>query len=266
MELFVKVICIHLNSHNVNLLTFCCSAVDTIMQDSEIHNVFCIIRPPGHHAGVDGLVGKSVSQGFCLVNNIAIGARFALKQYSDTIKKVAIIDFDVHHGDGTENIVSGDNSIFFASLHAFDGEFYPGSGSFSFPSSGNVFNVPLELGYSSVEFLNALENSVIPSLRQFGPDMIFISAGFDARHGDAITEVRGSKGLSEDDYYRATLSITNLAWELCDGRVVSALEGGYGTDFLASCTVAHSCGMMDSSFMRKLSHNKSRILNQNMSK
>jgi acetoin utilization deacetylase AcuC-like enzyme len=224
-------------------------AVDSVMKsDSNLRNSFCIVRPPGHHAGKEGLVGDSVSQGFCLVNNIAIGAYYALKTYPDRIKRVAIVDIDVHHGDGTQHIVAGNNDILFISLHAYDGEFYPRTGSWEERAEcTNILNIPLEVDFNADIFFRGFMAVGYPALVEFQPDMIFVSAGFDARKGDSLTPHRNHLGLIDEDYYKIALKLGNLAYELCHGRLVSALEGGYGSEFLAQCTVGYSSGLVDAS-------------------
>jgi acetoin utilization deacetylase AcuC-like enzyme len=227
-------------------------AVDAVMNPhGNLRNAFCIVRPPGHHAGKEGIVGNSVSQGFCLVNNIAIGAFYALKHFPETIHRVAIVDIDVHHGDGTQHIVSGNPDILFISLHAYDGEFYPRTGSLEEGiDSGNIVNIPLQVDFGSKLFFQGFHSIGRPALLEFKPDMIFVSAGFDARKGDSLTPYRNHSGLLEEDYYAIALELGNLAYELCEGRLVSALEGGYGSEFLAQCTVGYSTGLLDAAMTR----------------
>jgi acetoin utilization deacetylase AcuC-like enzyme len=233
------------------MLPYYFSAIDVVMDEtSSIRNAFCIVRPPGHHAGRDGLVHDSASQGFCLVNNIAVGAFYALKKFPETIRRVAIVDIDVHHGDGTQQIVAGHDNILFISLHAFDGDFYPRTGNWEEGVEvDNVFNIPLELDFGSEVFFRAFMSIGYPAICQFAPDLIMVSAGFDARKGDTLTPHRNHKGLMEEDYYKIAETLGRLAFEVCDGRLVSALEGGYGTEYLAQCTVAHTCGLMDSTLI-----------------
>jgi acetoin utilization deacetylase AcuC-like enzyme len=231
--------------HSNLLFSESLSAIDQVMDDSvSIKNAFCIVRPPGHHAGRDGLVHNSISQGFCLVNNIAIGAVYALQTYPEKIKKVAIVDIDVHHGDGTEHIVAGRNDILFISLHAFDGEFYPRTGNNK--PARNIINCPLELRYGGELFFDAFMTHGHHALLKFKPDLILISAGFDARMGDVLTPFRFHRGLTAEDYYKMSVLLGKMASKLCDGRIVSALEGGYGTENLAECAVAHTSGLLDS--------------------
>lgn len=200
-------------------------AVDEVMA-GHARNAFCAIRPPGHHAEP----GRAM--GFCLFNNIAIGALHARAVHG--IKHPAVIDFDVHHGNGTQDIFAGDAGLFYASTHQFP--FYPGTGS---PAdrgvAGNIVNACLPDGAGSAEFRQTFFEVVMPALTQFDPDFIFISAGFDGHIADPLAGLR----LTEDDFAWATGELVRFAEDHCQGRVVSSLEGGYDLGALASCTRAH---------------------------
>ena len=200
-------------------------AVDEVMS-GHARNAFCAIRPPGHHAEP----GRAM--GFCLFNNVAVGALHARAVHG--IKRPAVIDFDVHHGNGTQDIFAGDPGLFYASTHQFP--FYPGTGS---PAdrgvAGNIVNGCLPDGAGSAEFRHTFFEVVMPALTQFDPDFIFISAGFDGHAADPLAGLR----LTEDDFSWATGELVRFAEDHCQGRVVSSLEGGYDLGALASCTKAH---------------------------
>lgn len=202
-----------------------CDAVDWVME-GENRQAFCAVRPPGHHAEYDNAMG------FCLFNNIAVAARYALKQYE--LSRVAIIDFDVHHGNGTENIIAGDKRILMCS--SFQHPFYPHSGS---PvSASNILSAPLKAGATGEEF-RAKVTYWFDALRNFMPQLILISAGFDAHAEDAMGQLR----LREDDYHWVSKQLRNVADEVCHGRIVSMLEGGYNHSALGRSVVAHIKGL-----------------------
>jgi len=200
-------------------------AVDEIMA-GRARNAFCAIRPPGHHAEPDRAMG------FCLFNNIAIGALHARAVHG--IKRPAVVDFDVHHGNGIQDIFAADPGLFYASTHQYP--LYPHTGA---PGergvSGNIVNACLPEGAGSVEFRHAFSETIMPALAQFDPDFIFISAGFDAHAADPLAGLR----LSDDDFGWATHQLVRYAEDHCQGRVVSSLEGGYDLGALASSTRAH---------------------------
>ncbi|UDM16727.1 histone deacetylase family protein [Vogesella sp. XCS3] len=197
-------------------------AVDMVM-NKEAPNAFCAIRPPGHHAE------SNKAMGFCFFNNIAVGIAHALSQYR--LERVAIIDFDVHHGNGTEEIFHDDPRVMMVSI--FQHPFYPYSG--DNPMGSNMHHVPMKAGSGSREFREAVEYLWLPQLREFQPQMIFISAGFDAHREDDM----GSLGLVEADYEWVTRQLMIVAAECCEGRIVSALEGGYDLSSLARSVAAH---------------------------
>jgi len=197
-------------------------AVDLVMQEA-VKQAFCSVRPPGHHAE------RSCSMGFCIFNNVAIGAYHALETYD--LQRVAIVDFDVHHGNGTEDIVSGDERILFCST--FQHPFYPHSGYQS--SAENVVNVPLAKGSTGEAFREAVYNMWLPRLRAFEPQLILVSAGFDAHQADDMAGLN----LIDDDFRWVTQKICEVAEESGHGRVVSSLEGGYDLQALARSVEAH---------------------------
>jgi len=220
-----------------------CEAVDYVMQGRSC-NAFCCVRPPGHHAGRRGLALGAESNGFCILNNVATGCAYARVMYP-SVKRVVVLDFDVHHGNGTEEILQGDHETLFLSVQRHGGNFFPClSGATC--SEGNVCNVGLPEGYSSEAFRHALKRTILPKLHGFRPDLILVSAGFDGHSSDPI----GGAKLEEDDFAWATARILQVAEVHCKGRVVSVLEGGYNARApeggLASCVSAHVkilCGL-----------------------
>lgn len=197
-------------------------AVDLVMTD-ERKQVFCCTRPPGHHAG------KSRASGFCIFNNVAVGAAYAMEQYD--VQRVAILDFDVHHGDGTEEIFSGDNRVLFGS--SFQHPFYPFSGAQT--DIPNIINLPLPSGTTGAQWRTAIEKEWLPRLETFKPELIIISAGFDSHWQDEM----GGFQLLEADYIWFTQEMGNLAKKYADGRLISCLEGGYDLSSLGRSAVAH---------------------------
>jgi len=205
-----------------------CAAVDAVMA-GEVTNAFCAVRPPGHHAE------PARAMGFCLFGNVAVGALHARAAHG--LRRVAVVDFDVHHGNGTEATAVGDPDFFFASSH--QAPLYPGTGLKD--CDGHVINVPLDPGSGSAIFRSAYENRIFPALSAFKPDIILISAGFDAHELDPLAGLR----LTEEDYAWVTREICALARDLCHGRVVSALEGGYHLEALARSAAAHMEALME---------------------
>jgi len=206
-------------------------AVDMVL-DGTVKNAFVACRPPGHHAE------ETTAMGFCFFGNVVIGARHALKAHG--LKRVAIIDFDVHHGNGTQDLVWGDERIFFASTHQMP--LYPGTGSASETGAhGNVLNVPLDPGANGPVFRQKMRDLVLPAVEKFAPEMIFISAGFDAHRDDPLANLN----LVEADFAWATQEICALAERVAAGRVVSTLEGGYDLDALAASVAAHVRVLME---------------------
>ncbi|MFM2053734.1 MAG: hypothetical protein RL456_1771 [Pseudomonadota bacterium] len=198
------------------------AATDAVL-DGTYQNAFCAIRPPGHHATRDQAMG------FCFYNNVAVAARHALDVRG--LERVAIIDFDVHHGNGTEDIVAGDERILMASF--FQDQLYPYSG--GVPMGDNMVNVPVPAYTRGGEIRELIDMHWMPRLEAFRPQMIFISAGFDAHREDDL----GQLGLVEADYAWITQRLVDLAERHCDGRIVSCLEGGYVLSSLARSVAAH---------------------------
>lgn len=197
-------------------------AVDLIM-NGEVNNAFCGVRPPGHHAESDRAMG------FCIYNNLAIGAAHALDTHD--LKKIAILDFDVHQGNGTEDIFSHDDRVLYCSV--FQHPFFPFT---PIPeNSERVISIPLDASAKSAEFRLAVSDHWIPALEQFQPEMIFISAGYDAHRDDEMSGV----SLTDDDYQWVTEQIVSVAKLSAAGRIVSVLEGGYELHSLARCVEAH---------------------------
>ena len=200
-------------------------AVDAVARGAAA-NAFCAVRPPGHHAESDRPMG------FCLINNAAVGALHARAVHG--YERIAVIDIDVHHGNGTQEIFWDDAKAFYASTHQFP--FYPGSGARRERGAhNNVVNVPLAAGSGSDVFRGGLTDEILPALAAFRPDFVFISAGFDAHRDDPL----GGLALGENDFAWATAAIMDAARSLCGGRVVSVLEGGYNLDALKACAIAH---------------------------
>ena len=207
-----------------------CAAVDAVMK-GEADNAFVAMRPPGHHAETD------TPMGFCFFNNIAIAARHA--QAVHGVERVAIVDFDVHHGNGTQEIFWGDKSVLFCSTHEMP--LYPGSGARSETGAfGQIVNAPLRAGDDGAVFQEAVSSAILPRLRDFSPDLILISAGFDAHWRDPLANLK----LKEADYAWVTGKLLELAGKSAGGRVVSLMEGGYDLTGLAGSAAAHVGGLM----------------------
>jgi acetoin utilization deacetylase AcuC-like enzyme len=205
------------------------AATDAVM-GGEASNAFCAVRPPGHHAE------PTRPMGFCLFNNVVVAARHARAQHG--IAKVAVMDFDVHHGNGTETQALADSALFYASTH--QSPLYPGSGMHNHAGHPNVVNAPLPPRSGSVEFRAAMNERVLPAMRAFAPEFVIISAGFDAHHADPLAELN----LTEDDFAWATERLLQVAREHAAGRLVSALEGGYDLDALGRSAQAHVRALM----------------------
>lgn len=201
--------------------------VDMLMA-GEVNQVFCGVRPPGHHAEHDKAMG------FCLFNNIAVAAYHALEYHG--LERVAIVDFDVHHGNGTENIVAGDERILFCST--FQHPFYPHSGHDTV--TRNIVNVPLDAGCSGEDFRTAVRQQWLPRLEHFEPQLVLISAGFDAHQADPLADFN----LVDEDFAWVTRRLCEQADKTADGRVLSSLEGGYDLHALARCVEAHIKAML----------------------
>jgi len=197
-------------------------AVDLVMA-GKAQNAFCAIRPPGHHAE------RENAMGFCFINNVAVAALHALEAHG--LERVAIVDFDVHHGNGTENIFAGDARVLMTSI--FQHPFFPYSGTDK--PAANMVNVPLPAGTGGEEFRAVVSDIWLPALRKFQPQMFFVSAGFDGHYEDDM----GSLKLFEKDYAWATEQLVRLAGETAKGRIVSMLEGGYVMSALSRSVGAH---------------------------
>ncbi len=202
-----------------------CAGVDAVMA-GEARNVFCATRPCGHHAEPDRAMG------FCIFNQAAIAAVHALDTYG--LSRVAVVDFDVHHGNGTQSAFYNRPELFYASSH--QSPFYPGTGAAAEHGvAGNIVNVPLPRGSDSATFRERTAAVILPALRKFDPQFIIISAGFDAHADDPLAELK----LQDDDYRWVTAELMKIADACCDGRIVSVLEGGYSLDALATCSAIH---------------------------
>ena len=200
------------------------TAIDGVQQ-KEFKNAFCAVRPPGHHAE------KDKAMGFCIYNNVAVGANYLIEKYK--YNKVAIIDFDVHHGNGTQNIFYDNEKVLYISTHQYP--YYPGSGSEKETGKfNNILNIPLEAGTTAEEYLNAYEN-VLKKLKEFKPEFLLFSAGFDAHIDDPLAQLR----LSSEDFYHLTKRTLQISKSLCNGNVVSILEGGYDLKALQESTQRH---------------------------
>jgi acetoin utilization deacetylase AcuC-like enzyme len=202
-----------------------CAAVDAVM-GGEVDAAFAAVRPPGHHAEP----GRAM--GFCLFNNVAVAAHHARKRWG--ISRVAVLDFDVHHGNGTQDMFWSDPALFYASSH--QSPCYPGTGSRTeHGAAGNVVNAPLHPGAGSAEFRDAWGKVIIPALEAFGPELVIVSAGFDAHKDDPLANLR----VETADYAWVTQELVGVADRHADGRIVSVLEGGYDLEALAASAAAH---------------------------
>jgi acetoin utilization deacetylase AcuC-like enzyme len=197
-------------------------AIDAVMAGQSRH-AFCAVRPPGHHAE------RASAMGFCFVNHIAVGALYARQKYA--LQRIAVIDFDVHHGNGTEDILADEEGLLMVS--SFQQGIYPGSG--TRPKGSNMVNVALQAGAGSRELGSMLEKIWIPTLNAFEPQLILISAGFDAHQSDPLAGL----AFTEDDYAFITDALVAVADTFCPGRIVSSLEGGYNLDALGRSVAAH---------------------------
>jgi len=206
------------------------TAIDGV-QNKEFHNAFCAVRPPGHHAE------RNKAMGFCIYNNVAVGAHYLLEKYK--FNKVAIIDFDVHHGNGTQNIFYDNEKVLYISTHQYP--YYPGTGSEKEKGKyNNVYNIPLPAGTNSEEYLNAYE-FVLKKIKEFKPEFILLSAGFDAHKDDPLAQFQ----LTSHDFYSLTKRTLELSKLYCDGKVVSILEGGYNLNALQESTEMHVNALLE---------------------
>ena len=199
-------------------------AIDGV-ENKEFNNAFCAVRPPGHHAE------KDKAMGFCIYNNVAVGANYLIEKYK--YNKIAIIDFDVHHGNGTQDIFYDNEKVLYISTHQYP--YYPGSGSEKEKGNfDNVLNIPLKAGTTSEEYLNAYE-IVLNKLKTFKPEFLLFSAGFDAHIDDPLAQLK----LNAEDYYTITKRTLEISKSFCRGNVVSILEGGYDLKALQDSTQRH---------------------------
>jgi acetoin utilization deacetylase AcuC-like enzyme len=199
-------------------------AIDKVL-DGEVQNAFVACRPPGHHAESERAMG------FCLFNNIGIGARHAQKKHG--LKRVAIVDFDVHHGNGTQEIFYSDPSVLYASTHQMP--LYPGTGAARETGVGNIFNAPLSPGDGGDKLRAAFNEKILPALDTFKPELIIVSAGFDAHERDPLASLR----MQAEDFAWVTQELLKSAQKNCEGRLVSVLEGGYDLQGLSDSVSAH---------------------------
>ena len=200
------------------------AAIDGVVC-KEFKNAFCAVRPPGHHAE------KEKAMGFCIYNNVAVGANYLIEKYR--YNKIAIIDFDVHHGNGTQDIFYNNQKVLYISTHQYP--YYPGSGSEKEKGKfNNIFNIPLNAGTTAEEYLNAYEH-VLNKIKEFKPEFLLFSAGFDAHIDDPLAQLK----LRSEDFYKITKRTLELSKSFCNGNVVSILEGGYDLKALQDSTQRH---------------------------
>jgi len=224
------------DSYEVALLAVggCLKAADAVME-GKVNNAFCAVRPPGHHAE------KEQAMGFCIFNNIAILARYLQKKYG--LCKILIVDWDVHHGNGTQNAFYNDDSVFYFSIHQFP--HYPGTGIGSEKGDGKglgySLNVPVSYGAGDKDYIKAFKEILEPNALQYKPDFVLISAGFDAHSNDPLSGIC----LSEKGFEVITKIVKEIADECCKGRLVSVLEGGYDLDALVRSVNVHISGLME---------------------
>ena len=206
------------------------AAIDGVEQ-KKYKNAFCCVRPPGHHAE------KEKAMGFCIYNNVAVGANYLIKNYG--YKKIAIIDFDVHHGNGTQDIFFDNKNVLYVSTHQYP--YYPGSGSEKEVGKyNNILNIPLKAGTTGDEYLNAYEN-VLKKIQEFKPEFLLFSAGFDAHDNDPLAQLK----LNSEDFYLITQRTLQISKSFCNGNIVSILEGGYDLKALQESTQRHVDALME---------------------
>ena len=206
------------------------TAIDGV-QNKEFKNAFCNVRPPGHHCN------QNKAAGFCILNNIAIGAKYLLNKYK--YKRVAIVDFDVHHGNGTQDIFYENENVLFISAHQYP--YYPGSGAeYEKGKFNNILNIPLPAGTNSEEYLNAFEHA-LKKLKEFKPEFVLVSAGFDSHVRDPLAQFQ----LETEDFYTITKRILDASKKFCNGKVISILEGGYDLQALQDSTKRHVDALLE---------------------
>ncbi|MGH7176238.1 MAG: histone deacetylase family protein [Tepidisphaeraceae bacterium] len=224
------------SSYEIAMLSAGCAitATESVLR-GDVRRAFCASRPPGHHAEADRAMG------FCLFNNIAIAARLAQRDHG--VGRIAIVDFDVHHGNGTQAVFEDDPSVLFISLHQHPRTCYPGTGyereTGVGAGSGFTLNIPMQPGCDDDDYVHALDQRVIPKLGSFKPDLLMISAGFDAHRDDPLAQMN----LSEEAFEQMTRKLVEVANKYCGGRVVSVLEGGYNLKALGRSVVRHLIGL-----------------------
>jgi len=210
------------------------AAADWVME-KKVDNAFAAVRPPGHHAE------KAQAMGFCIFNNIAIAARYLQKKYG--LGKIFILDWDVHHGNGTQHSFEEDPTVFYCSLHQYP--HYPGTGSSQETGRGKgkgfTLNIPMSAGSEEQDYIIAFNEEIVPAANQFSPDFILISAGFDAHQEDPLAGIR----LSDDTYYQMSKMMKDVAISACSGRIISFLEGGYNLQALSRSVGAHLRAFME---------------------
>lgn len=207
-------------------------------KDTRVRKVFCNVRPPGHHAHHDH------GAGFCFMNNVAIGANFAMTKYGNLIKKVLIFDWDLHHGDGTQNIFKDNQNVMCVSFHRGGyglNKFYPGTGLERSNEAGNIINFPISFGETADSYMKKFNEEFLPMARTFDPDLVIISAGFDSHKDDLYHE----SPLDYVHFADMTKALAKLADEHASGRLVSVLEGGYTPDVLYKCSAVHIATLID---------------------
>ena len=206
------------------------SAIDGVI-NKDFKNAFCAVRPPGHHSE------QEKAMGFCIFNNIAVGANYLISKYK--YKKIAIIDFDVHHGNGTQDIFFNNEKVLYISTHQYP--YYPGSGSEQEKGKfNNIYNIPLPAGTNSNEYLDAYEH-VLKKLKEYKPEFVLFSAGFDAHKDDPLAQLQ----LTSKDYYKITKRTLDSVKNYCDGKVVSILEGGYDLNALKESSQYHINALLE---------------------
>lgn len=207
------------------------SAVDEVMKGA-VQNAFCAVRPPGHH------VSKDKTMGFCVFNNVAIAAKYIQKKYN--LSRILIVDWDVHHGNGTQSIIFDDPNIMYFSVH--QSNFYPFTGDVNDKMKRKfIINVPLPAGSGDADYKKAFDEKLLPAALSFDPDFILISAGFDSQKGDTI----GQMALTPEGFAELTKIVKQLAERCSSGRLVSILEGGYNIEILPKAVDAHIKALME---------------------
>lgn len=206
------------------------AAAECVIQ-GDAKRVFCAVRPPGHHAET------TRANGFCFVNNAAVAARYLQDKHQ--IKRVAIIDFDVHHGNGTQEIFYNDSSVLYGSIHEYP--LFPGTGAEAEVGVGNIFNAPIAAGTNGQDFLEIFRRKILDNVDKFQPEIILLSAGFDAHKRDPLASIN----LESKDYFHLTKDIVDIANKHCQGRIISFLEGGYDLVALAESVTEHLYGLQD---------------------